>query len=321
LAARPAVNLIHTGRRGQRFVEGVQSPAIRSLVPCILFCLEKILSKRLSIALSAAAVALVASSARASTNYVQNGSFESVSGLTASFSLETPTSDETKVANWSLGNTSALTTNQVLNCLVMGGTNTNVCGTVEFGGGFSYWVNPGESPDGGNYFAADGDSSADDTGAGGVGVNGGYSVPIYQSIAGLTIGQQYTISFYQAAAQQNVKSGATTEQWEVEFCTTLPTTLCNGSNVQLSPLMNDVSHGDIPWQSVSLNFTANATSEILEFIALGTPNGAPPFDLLDGVNMQATPEPATFALIGLGLLAVPFAARLRRKLARSAPRA
>jgi len=256
---------------------------------------------------------LLATPARANTNYVLNGSFELVGGgLNSSFSLEDPTSNENDLTDWKLGNTSALTTSQILNCVVMGGTNTNACGTVEFGGGFSYWVNPGESPDLGNYYAADGDSSATDNGGSG-GTAGGYSVPIYQTVVGLTPSESYLLSFDQAAAQQTGHTGPTTEQWEVEFCTTLPAVACTGSNVKSSTLMNDASQNDIPWQTQAMTFTATAASEVLEFIAIGTPNGEPPFVLLDGVSLQAIPEPTAFALIGLGLLAIPIANRVRRK--------
>ena len=252
---------------------------------------------------------VLATPARANTNYVLNGNFELVGGgLASSFSLEDPTSNENDLTDWTLGNTIALTGNQILNCVVMGGTNTNMCGTVAFGGGFSFWVNPGESPspDGGNYYMADGDSSATDA-------TGGFAVPLYQTVTGLTIGNNYALSFEQAAAQQTAHTGATTEQWEVEFCTTLPSVACTGSNVKTSTLMNDVSQSDIPWQTQTMNFTATAASEVLEFIAMGTPNGQPPFVLLDGVSLQSIPEPTAFGLIGLGLLAIPIANRLRRK--------
>jgi hypothetical protein len=242
----------------------------------------------------AVAVILLMLAPPARANFVFNGSFETIAagGPTSSFSLEDPTGNENALSGWILGNTSALTSNQVLNCLVMGGTNTNVCG--------------------GNYYAADGDSSATDHGGTG-GTNGGYSVPIYQNITGLTVGETYVLSFEQAAAQQSNRTGATTEQWEVEFCTTLPSVACTGSNNQFSTLMNNASHGIVPWQSDTLSFVATASSEVLEFLAIGTPNGEPPFVLLDGVDLEVAPEPATFALIGFGLLAIPLAARLRKR--------
>jgi hypothetical protein len=43
----------------------------------------------------------------------------------------------------------------------------------------------------------------------------------------------------------------------------------------------------------TMNFTADNTSDLLSFFAVGTPNGEPPFVLLDGVSLNAdTPEPA-----------------------------
>jgi hypothetical protein len=277
------------------------------------------LNTRFSLGVCCAAMSfMLALPARANTSFV-NGNFQTVgavtgAGASGSFSLEDPTGNENALTGWSLYTGAGLTTNQVLNCVVMGGTNTNVCGTLEFGGGFSYWVNPGLSPDGGNYYAADGDDSYTDNGTSPTGgVAGGYAVPLYQTITGISPGSSYILSFDQAAAQQSVKSGATTEQWEVEFCTTLPTVDCTGSNAQFSSLMSDASHGDIPWQSQVMTFTATAATEVLEFIAIGTPNGEPPFVLLDGVGFQqATPEPGTLALIGLGLVAIPLAARRRQ---------
>jgi hypothetical protein len=256
-------------------------------------------------------VLLCACSAWASTNFVTNGDFSTIAmgGPTSSFSLEDSTASETALVGWTLGNTSPLTSNQVLNCVVMGGTNTDACGTKEFGGNFSYWVNPGESPDGGNYYAADGDSTVTDTTGGNA---GGFSVPIDQTINGLTVGHTYQLTFYQAAAQQEGLNGATTEAWQVEFCATLPTTQCTGDNVQESQVMDNASHGDIPWNQQTLTFTADAVTEVLQFAAVGTPNGEPPFVLLDGLDLQAIPEPGAYALIGLGLLAIPAAARWRK---------
>ncbi|UAJ11857.1 PEPxxWA-CTERM sorting domain-containing protein [Polymorphobacter megasporae] len=53
----------------------------------------------------------------------------------------------------------------------------------------------------------------------------------------------------------------------------------------------------------SFTFTATGTTEVLSFLALGTPEGKPPFSLLDGVS-GTVPEPATWAMMigGLGLV-------------------
>ena len=104
------------------------------------------------------------------------------------------------------------------------------------------------------------------------------------------------------AAQQSGFNGATTEKWQVSF----------GSNTQNSTLMNNLSHGSVGWNQQSLTFTAQSATDVLSFVAVGTPNGVPPFVLLDGVTVSATPEPATFALIGLGLIGLPMLGRFRR---------
>ena len=232
---------------------------------------------------SAMALLTSAPAARASS-IVLNGSFEDVGPATSSFSID----HLTALPDWS--STSVSSNN--LDCLMYAGDTTSLCGAA-FGGGFSFWVNPGPSPDGGNFVGIDGDSN--------------FSTPLTQTLNGLVIGTQYDVFFYQAAAQQNGFNGTTTEQWQVSL----------GSDDQLSTLMNNANHGAVDWMSQTKTFTATATSEVLRFLAIGTPSGVPPFVLLDGVSVNAsataTPEPGTYALIGLGLLSIPFARRLLKK--------
>ena len=60
-------------------------------------------------------------------------------------------------------------------------------------------------------------------------------------------------------------------------------------------------------------FTATASSELLTFLAVGTPSGVPPFSLLDGVSMtSAAPEPAYMGLIGIGLVLLGAVRRLQK---------
>jgi hypothetical protein len=149
-------------------------------------------------------------------------------------------------------------------------------------------------------------------------------------VTGLTPGTTYTLTFYQAASQQGPLSGAfsgdTTEQWIVSLGTAGLTT-CNGcgpfdptfgsnqstysnadpnASIAATPLMHTPSHGMTDWNFVSVNLTADATSDLLSFLAWGddgTTANLPPMVFLAGVNSQAglngsVPEPGTLLLFG-----------------------
>ena len=126
---------------------------------------------------------------------------------------------------------------------------------------------------------------------------------ISQTVNGLTIGGNYALTFYWAAAQQQGFTGSTTEQWKVTL----------GSQEQDTAILDNVNHGFTGWKSQTFTYTATATSELLSFLAVGTPNGVPPFALLDGVSMDPVPEPDAYALIGIGLLSIPILRRLRKR--------
>jgi len=76
-----------------------------------------------------------------------------------------------------------------------------------------------------------------------------------------------------------------------------------------------VSHGFTGWRLETMTFTATTTgSEVLNFLALGYPNGVPPIVMLDGVSFSsAVPEPSTVSMLVIGVLGLG-AARLRRRL-------
>jgi hypothetical protein len=154
---------------------------------------------------------------------------------------------------------------------------------------------PAISPQGGNFVEADGSS--------------GLRYPINQTINGLSIGQSYTVSFYQAAGQELGSSGPTTEQWQVSL----------GAQTQFSNLMSIPQGGIEPWQPQTLTFSATGASEVLSFLAIGS-GGVPPMVFLDGVDMEASnvPEPSAAMLLG-GIAAVIGVGRVcRRFLARHA---
>ena len=149
---------------------------------------------------------------------------------------------------------------------------------------------PSTSPAGGNFVAADGDFT--------VGA-------ITQTVTGLTVGIQYAVSFYWGAAQQkgSAYTSATTEQWQVTL----------GSELHSTPIINNPPQGFTGWLSQSLTYTATSTSEVLSFLAAGTPSGAPPFSLLDGVSITAVAEPASWMTLVAAVLSIIGVAHLRRR--------
>lgn len=218
---------------------------------------------------------------------VYNGSFEAVGSATASFSISNPT----LLPNWS----ATPSGNRVLDCLVMPSNTDRLCGTPN-GWTLQFWNNGaggnfpgGPSPDGGNFVAIDGDAN--------------FETAMTQTLTGLIAGHQYRLSFYQAAAQQYTYNGATTERWQVSL----------GTETHLSTLMNTPNHGFVNWMSQSLTFTAQSSTSVLSFFAVGTPAGLPPFVLLDGVSITEIPEPAAVSLVGLGGLVLLLARRVAQK--------
>ena len=230
-------------------------------------------------------LALFASgSASAQINLVSNGGFEKLSaplGLLDGIELY-----DTALPNgW---NTSA----KVLSNLIVGPSGnpfTNNWSGVSVAAGFQI-----PSPDGGNFVLSNGASCA-------AVYN---SSPISQQISGLTVGQGYTLTFFQAAsASQNQVN---TAWWDVSF----------GGQTQSSAVMSNLPGSSTPWQTVTMSFVAGSSSQLLSFLANGTgPVGVSAINAtLDGVSLVATPVPeaGTWALMLAGLTCCAFVSRRRQ---------
>ncbi|MDB5851277.1 MAG: hypothetical protein JWP29_5029 [Rhodoferax sp.] len=226
-------------------------------------------------------------------NLVQNGGFETTSVTHSSPLALTGALTQSVVADWQVW--------------APGGYNYSL---VYFPGeatttgalGISNGLNPNpavlwaaaDSPDGGNFIAIDGDSTVTNV--------------LSQTIHGLTVGQQYDLSFDYAGAQFNVRDGATTEGWLVGF----------GAAQQTTTVLSNANHGFTGWFKSEMQFTATSTDQLLSFMAKGTPDGFPPVSLIDGVSLTEVPkvaevpEPASIALMALGLIGLGVSRRSQR---------
>ena len=242
-----------------------------------------------AIGLSAIAMLTFAPLATAST-IIFNGDFTNVGGDGVNNSLA-----NSPVANWT-----STGYNFVFDCTTSG-TSTCASGAdTANNSGIQLWgpANGSSnglaaSPDGANFLAMD----------------GAYEVgPVSQTVSGLTVGDSYTVNFYYAGAQQEGYNGVTTEAFIVDFA---DTAYSGGSCSSCSetPILTNVNHGFTGWYSSSYTFVATTASGVLSFLAQGTPNGEPPFTLLDGVTItddgkttDPVPEPGTMCLVFGGLL-------------------
>jgi hypothetical protein len=177
------------------------------------------------------------------------------------------------------------------------------------GAEFGLWSSAGVTgPSSGNFVAFDGDPTP------------GARQTMSQTVFGLTAGETYHLSFDWAATQYQFVNGAsfgcigcwvgaTTNEMEVSF---------GGGVPQDTETVDVASQGFTGWMSASFNFTATSTSEALKFLSIGGPTSLPPVALLADVSLTgdipgAVPEPATWAMMGMGFAGLGLVAYRRRR--------
>lgn len=138
------------------------------------------------------------------------------------------------------------------------------------------------SPDGGYFMVLDGDYGKSS---------------LSQTISGLTLGQQYELSFQWAIGQLEGTFGDYWAQVDVSF----------GSESMSTGLTPVASQGFRAWETLTHTFTATSNSQTLTFTPSG-PSGLPPVVMLDGISLNAVPvpEPSTYLLGGMATLILGF---------------
>ena len=245
------------------------------------------LTSRAVLAATAAAAVLAAALAPAqATPVIINGGFETLSPATTGSTEFGTRYGGQVVTGWTTGG---------YNFLFKPGTADTTGAANEFGQQLMLW-GPGNG-------SANGLTASSPAGGNFIGADGAYGqAAIQQTITGLDVNSVASITFYWAGAQQYNFDGATTEAWQVSL----------GGETHSTPVVSNLNHGFTGWQKTTLSFVVTSTTEVLSFLAIGTPAGVPPFSLLDGVSITEVPEPTSLALLGAGLGAAGLLSRRRR---------
>jgi hypothetical protein len=226
---------------------------------------------------------------------VQNGGFETTT--TGPNSDSTPGSGQLgydiNATDWTVGPPASITSPYSYDFLFASGAADSTGALGQYGvltlyGPGNGHANglPATSPAGGNYVGLDSDVA--------------YQAALSQTITGLTPGQTYALTFYWAGAQQTAFSGSTTDYLTASL----------GGQSHNTVTISVPNQGFDPWTEVTFDYTATSASEVLSFLATGTPTSPnePPFVLLDGVSLTSTgaPDSTTTAVLLIFAAAILF---------------
>ena len=258
---------------------------------------------RRAVAILGTALTLAMTRGAMAVNLVSNGEFSQFTqGHPNEFMADTNTAPDAMLTDWSNNRPFVAIYGPHASELI-GATGPSYSGTIWLWGplngsnnGFTD-TSPNQASDPtANFLAADADPTFF-----GTGISQTISTP-------LVTGQQYTLSYYWGAIQDEGDFGPTHSGWTV----TLGTQQIVDGNTVFASIP---SQGFSGWNLMSTTFTySGGSSDLLSFLVVGGPSGLPPVALLDSVSLvkASAPEPSTMVLMGVGLLSV-VAIKLHRR--------
>jgi len=235
--------------------------------------------RRLISAAAFAAVAGLTATAASAAQFVTNGDFTSLSNGLGELDANTV------VTGWSGNGGYNFVTSQA--DLSIPGQYGGLSFWDAANGGATTWNGLAAGP--GNFIAMDGAFQV---------------AAVTQTITGLTPGDSYDLSFSYAFGQQYTFDGATTQSLTISL---------GGGSATFGPV-GVADHGFDGWYSFSGLVTATSTSEVLSFLASGTP-AVPPFAMVSSVSLTSVPEPAAWTMVIFGFGGLGALARRRRSVA------
>jgi hypothetical protein len=128
-----------------------------------------------------------------------------------------------------------------------------------------------------------------------------FNSPLTQTITGLTPSGVYQLSFYWAAPTwTGALLAPTTRDWQVSL----------GAQSFMTPSVTVPAQGFQGWMHETFTFTPSSSSELLSFLSQGV--GDPPIAFLDGVTLEAVPEPGAWVMVISGIALAGAGARRSR---------
>jgi len=186
----------------------------------------------------------------------------------------------------------------------------NTVDTTGASGQYNAVGSPGLTLWGPNNGSANGLPAVSPTGGNFIGADGAYEVSaITQTLNGLTPNHAVAVSFAWAGAQQSGFTGPTTDNWTVSLGN-----VTASNPAQTTKTVSLSTEGFSGWMTQTFTFMPTSTSEVLSFLATGTPAGQPPFALLANVSAANVPEPAALTVMMSGLAGLIGIARRRHRM-------